>query len=118
MFSVDGSTAVTNVPVQVQESTANDSLLKTINAALMPTIQESPIVSATAAVAVASVNPSVNVSTHNALQVASEVMPNVATAIQALAQQDPVVMQQQVQQVEQVVAQAQQQVEQVSLICI
>lgn len=112
-LSVDSGTTVPTVPVQVQEGTADDSLLKSINAALMPTIQESPIVSAAAAVAVANVNSSVNVSSHNPLQVTSEVMPSVATAIQALAQQDPVVMQQQVQQVEQVVAQAQQQVEQV-----
>ncbi|XP_032454952.1 nuclear factor of activated T-cells 5 isoform X10 [Nasonia vitripennis] len=111
-LSVDGGNTGPSVPVQVQEPTPDDSLLKSINAALLPTIQESPIVTAATAVAVASVNSSVNVTAHNPLQVSPEVMPSVATAMQALAQ-DPVNLQQQVQQVEQVVAQAQQQVEQV-----
>lgn len=102
---MDASNTGPSVPVQVQEPTPDDSLLKTINAALLPTIPESPIV--TTATAVANVSSSVNITSHNPLQVSSEVMP-----MQALAQ-DSVNLQQQVQQVEQVVAHAQQQVEQV-----
>ena len=103
--SVEGANQVSSVPVPVQEPPTDDSLLKSLNAALMPSIQESPIVTAAAA--------TVNSNAANSLQVSNEVIPNVATTLQALAQQDAVVMQQQVQQVEQVVAQAQQQVEQV-----
>ena len=92
------------------ESAADNTLMTTINASLplLPAIQDSSIVTATAANTV--VNPVVSVSPHNSLQVTTS---EVATAIQALAQ-DPIAMQQQVQQVEQVVAQAQQQVEQVN----
>lgn len=102
---------MSSVPGQVQEATADDNLIKSMNSALMPTIQESPIVTAAAAAAVvASVSPA----SVNPMQVTSEVLPNVATAMQGLSQ-DPVTMQQQVQQVEQVVAHAQQQVEQVMI---
>ncbi|XP_076634525.1 nuclear factor of activated T cells 3 isoform X2 [Colletes latitarsis] len=93
----------------VQEQTAGDNLLTTINAALMPSMQEPP------ATATGTSNATVTVSAHNPLQVTNETMSTTADhipQIQGLIQSDVVAMQQ-VQQVEQVVAQAQQQVEQV-----
>ncbi|XP_044597628.1 nuclear factor of activated T-cells 5-like isoform X1 [Cotesia glomerata] len=86
----------------ISEPLPEESLMTTINAALLPSIQE-PIVTDSGIS-----NSTVNVSVHNQLQGASEPIPQ----IQGLTQQD-VEMQQQVQQVEQVVAHAQQQVEQV-----
>lgn len=88
--------------MSVQEPTAND-VLNTINAALMP-IQEPPTVTVAT-----NVSPNVSVSSCNPMQVSSEVMPTVTTAMQTLAAQTPVDM----QQVQQVV-EAQHQVEQVS----
>ncbi|XP_057328158.1 nuclear factor of activated T-cells 5-like isoform X2 [Microplitis mediator] len=83
----------------VTESLPDESLMTSINAALLPSIQE-PIVT-DSGISNATVNVSVQ------LQSTTEPIQQ----IQALSQQD--VMQQQAQQVEQVVAQAQQQVEQV-----
>ena len=88
----------------VNETSAEESLLTTINAALLPPMQESTVVT-----------PTASVTSHNSLQVNSEPLSTEAEQmqqIQAMSQQH-VVMQQQVQQVEQVVAHAQQQVEQV-----
>ncbi|XP_074095320.1 nuclear factor of activated T cells 3 isoform X2 [Cotesia typhae] len=91
-----------NTGTVISEPLPEESLMTTINAALLPSIQE-PIVTDSGIS-----SSTVNVSVHNQLQGASEPIPQ----IQGLTQQD-VEMQQQVQQVEQVVAHAQQQVEQV-----
>lgn len=108
-LTANGAQSVSPPSSVVQEQAASDSLLTTINAALLPPMQE-PAVSANGAP-----SSTVNVSPHNSLQVATEPMPTAADhipQIQGLIQQDVVAMQQ-VQQVEQVVAHAQQQVEQV-----
>ncbi|XP_014219920.1 nuclear factor of activated T-cells 5-like isoform X3 [Copidosoma floridanum] len=105
------SSVVANVSaVQVQDPSQDNSLLKSINTALLPSMQDSSVTAVGAAAT--SVNPNVSVTSHNTLQVtANEVIPS-AVATMALVQ-DTVSIQQQVQQVEQVVAQAAQQVEQV-----
>ncbi|XP_076670317.1 nuclear factor of activated T cells 3 isoform X3 [Andrena cerasifolii] len=108
-LTANGAPSVSPPASVVPEQAASDSLLTTINAALLPPMQESPV-SATV-----TSNTTVAVPSHNSLQVATETIPTAADHIpqmQGLIQQDVVAMQQ-VQQVEQVVAQAQQQVEQV-----
>lgn len=107
-MSENNASTVSAVSIQVQEPTQDPNNL--LGATLMPSIQESPIAAVVTAVASAS-GGGVSPSAHNPMQVTSEVIPSVATAM-ALAQ-NPVSIQQQVQQVEQVVAQAQQHVEQV-----
>ncbi|KAK0159408.1 hypothetical protein PV328_010287 [Microctonus aethiopoides] len=102
VVNTTGTTTIPNGNNTVNEQTAEESLLTTINAALLPSIQE-PIVTA-AGIS----NSTASVSIHNPLQVTTEPIQQ----MQGLTQQE-VVMQQQAQQVEQVVAHAQQQVEQV-----
>ncbi|XP_029038308.2 nuclear factor of activated T-cells 5-like isoform X6 [Osmia bicornis bicornis] len=105
----NGGTTVSSPASVVQEPTNGDSLLTTINAALLPAMQE-PVVTTSG-----TSNSSVTVPSHNQMQVTNETMSIAAEhipQIQGLIQQEVVAMQQ-AQQVEQVVAQAQQQVEQV-----
>ncbi|XP_011261279.1 nuclear factor of activated T-cells 5 isoform X4 [Camponotus floridanus] len=97
LAAATGATSVS--PATTVEQTG-ESLLTTINAALLPQLPETQVNAATA--------------TSNST-VAGNTIPaeHMQQQIQALTQQEVAVMQQQVQQVEQVVAQAQQQVEQV-----
>ncbi|XP_017761939.1 PREDICTED: nuclear factor of activated T-cells 5-like isoform X5 [Eufriesea mexicana] len=105
----NGATSVSSPTSVVPEQANGDSLLTTINAALLPPMQESPVT------ATGTSNTTVGVSPHNPLQVTNE---SISTAAEHIPQipgliQPDVVAMQQAQQVEQVVAQAQQQVEQV-----